>query len=697
MVNILDKLRRFSDLVGKTSGQNYFDLVVLALSDILDCNFVFIGKLDKHHTYAETLSLAANGKLAENFTYSLANTPCEDVSKDNICFHTSDVCAKFPKDTMLVDMGIESYFGMPLHDSQSRVFGILVALNFSTNTNNEELKILFEIASHRISAEIERRKKEETLHLFSSMFTSSAEAILVANKELEIIEVNDSFCDMFGLSRNDIVGKNPRVFSSGLHNREFYATFWAKIQQTGQWQGEITNRHANGRLLKQWVSVNQIKVGHSEVCRYTALYMDLTRLKTVEERNLYLLNTDPLSKLASKAALTERMQSSQTKWLLMVAIDGLRYLNEAYGFEVCDQLIRATGSLIQLLVHADLCAGVGPGKYAILFEDEVQLNSVASKLRSFFAVNQVTTDDISIYVSLSFSGSYGTTDLLRLASAALRESRELGKPSCVIYSDSEESQKVTRQHKYAEANNLLHRALNQHAVEPYFQGIRNNKTGEITHFEVLARINDNGVIIRPVGFLEAAQVSGLLPALSRAVISRAFDVMANHTYTFSINITEYDLNAQYLQAFLLGLCTQYRIKPERVVLEVLESISSSRKNTHIEQLKSLKQSGFKLAIDDFGAEYSNFERILDLEIDILKIDAKYIKCIDVDTKSYEIVKAIVFFCRNSGILSVAEFVNSPTIQQCVEELGINYSQGYLFSRPHPFENNNSDSDHTSLY
>lgn len=690
MENVLDKLRHFSDLVGKSSGQDYFDLVVLALSEILECNFVFIGKLDQQHAYAETLSLAANGQLAENFTYSLEHTPCEEVSKDNICLHTSDVCAKYPKDQMLVDMGIQSYFGMPLYDSQSRVFGLLVALNFSDKTTVDELKILFEIASHRISAELERRRREETLQLYTSMFKSSAEAILVANKDLEIIDVNESFCDMFGLTRNDIVGNNPRVFSSGLHDGEFYKAFWEQIHKTGQWQGEITNRHADGRLLKQWVSVNQIKVGHSEVFRYTALYMDLTRLKTVEERNLYLLNTDPLSKLSSKAALTERMQTHQPKWLLMVAIDGLRYLNEAYGFEICDQLIRVTGSLIQLLVHADICAGVGPGKYALLFEEEVELQAVASNLRSFFAVNQVTTEDISVYVSLSFSGSYGESELLRLASSALRESRELGKPSCVIYSDSEQSQKRTRHHEYAEANNLLHRALNNQSVEPYFQGIRNNKTGQISHYEVLARINDKGMIIRPAGFLEAAQVSGLLPALSRAVVSRAFEVMAQQPYSFSINITEYDLNAQYLQAFLLSLCIQHRMKPERVVLEVLESISSSRKNTHIEQLKSLKQAGFKLAIDDFGAEYSNFERILDLEIDILKIDAKYIRCIDIDSKSYEIVKAIVFFCRNSGILSVAEYVNSPAIQQCVEELGINYSQGYLFSRPHAFESGPKD-------
>ena len=119
-----------------------------------------------------------------------------------------------------------------------------------------------------------------------------------------------------------------------------------------------------------------------------------------------------------------------------------------------------------------------------------------------------------------------------------------------------------------------------------------------------------------------------------------------------------------------------------MILEILEGVSVSGKKNHINQLKAFKEMGLKLAIDDFGAEYSNFERLLELDVDFLKIDAKYIKNIDTDKKSYEIVKAIATFAKNLGIECGAEFVHSKEVQEKIEELGIEYSQGFYFDEPH---------------
>ena len=101
------------------------------------------------------------------------------------------------------------------------------------------------------------------------------------------------------------------------------------------------------------------------------------------------------------------------------------------------------------------------------------------------------------------------------------------------------------------------------------------------------------------------------------------------------------------------------------------------------ELQQLKQRGYRLAIDDFGTEYSNFERVLELDIDVLKIDSKYIRDIHHDRISYEIVRGIAFFARNTGIKTIAEFVHCAEVQAVVEALGIDESQGYLFSRPRP--------------
>lgn len=450
------------------------------------------------------------------------------------------------------------------------------------------------------------------------------------------------------------------------------------------WQGEIKNRHANGSVLEQWVSVNQVRDDNGHIHHYTAIYTDLTELNKTQAENLYLANTDPLSGLSSKSLLAEELKSPGMKSLLIVGIDGLRYLNDAYGFDVCDELIRSTARIIQSQVVADCYVGGGPGKFVLLFKRPVDLYEVADKLRMHFRHHQVSTADVSVFVSLSFGGARGRTDLLRLGVTALRQSRESGDLKCIVLEQDAIAAESQQHLLFVEANNIIHSAVNQQLIVPYFQGIHDNRLGVVTHYEALARIHYNDQVLTPYSFIDAAKVAGMLPLITRQMAQQAFKVMKYHGYTFSLNITEYDLNAQYLQRFLSELCQQHQIAPQRVILEVLEGISSSGKDSHLKQLKALKQAGFKLAIDDFGTEHSNFERVLDLEVDYLKIDARYIKQIHTDTKSYEIVKALSYFCRNSGIKCIAEFVHSVEVQQCLLSLGLDYSQGFLFSRPESF-------------
>ena len=231
-------------------------------------------------------------------------------------------------------------------------------------------------------------------------------------------------------------------------------------------------------------------------------------------------------------------------------------------------------------------------------------------------------------------------------------------------------------------NNCIYHAFENDLFVPYFQGIYNNEQNQITKYEALVRIKgDNGKIISPFEFLDVAKLSGLLPQLTRRMIEKTFAFMEDKSCDFSINITEDDLNSHYLLEFLQEKAKEYNIVPYRVTIEILEGISAKGQKNNIAQLKELKRHGYKLAIDDFGAEYSNFERVLALDVDYLKIDARYIKNIDKDKKSYEIVKAIVNFASNMYISTIAEFVHNEAVQKIVKELGITYSQGYYFSEP----------------
>ena len=285
-------------------------------------------------------------------------------------------------------------------------------------------------------------------------------------------------------------------------------------------------------------------------------------------------------------------------------------------------------------------------------------------------------------ISLNYGVAIKSENLLENAAFALKLSKEQGRNRYHIFDKESDRPSREKKNHFIKANALLHRALEERSFVTYVQGIHDNIVKKIQKYEVLVRIEQDGALVEPSFFLDAAKLSGILPEITRTVVRKSFEMMRSRSESFSINITEDDLSQDYLVDFFKSALMEFSIDPQRVILEILEGVSVSGKKNHIKQLKKLKKMGLKLAIDDFGAEYSNFERLLELDVDFLKIDAKYIKNIDRDAKSYEIVKAISAFAKKLGIECVAEFVHSKEVQQKVEELGIEYSQGFYFDKPH---------------
>ena len=149
----------------------------------------------------------------------------------------------------------------------------------------------------------------------------------------------------------------------------------------------------------------------------------------------------------------------------------------------------------------------------------------------------------------------------------------------------------------------------------------------------------------------------------------------------SINITRDDLEEDYLSQFLEHTLSKYNLKKEQITLEVLEEISVFGGNIIVEQLLALKKEGYKIALDDFGSENASFSRMLDLKIDILKIDGMFIKNIATHKNSELIVKGITHMAKLFNFEIIAEYVHNAEVLNILKELGIQYSQGYYFSPP----------------
>ena len=407
------------------------------------------------------------------------------------------------------------------------------------------------------------------------------------------------------------------------------------------------------------------------------------KIEEKTQKNLALIYTDSLTGCYKKSRLDKDLSQYEGSYIVMVDLRNFSKINEAYSFDVGDQVLKKLVQRMREVLRSDIYRIHADGfvffprslKQDIftlresLLHDPIQIESLALTLRLqlAFAVDIVRPNHT----------------VLRELSIAMKSAKKQPYRTFVAYKEQKPDQ------SFLMINAALHEALydkNGAEIIPYFQAIIDNHTGTVSHYETLTRLKISDKIIMPEHFMPVVQSSGYLHLLTRKMIRVAleqFSTFAGTMIGLSLNITEEDIYLQSFDNYLIEECTYWGIAPEQITLEVLESVTSLGAKRHIKHLNRLHEMGFKIAIDDFGVEYSNFERISTIQIDQLKIDGKYIQNLVDNPRDYAIVKAITEFAHSLGIKVVAEFVENEAIQVKVKELKIDYSQGYYFSKPQP--------------
>ena len=400
--------------------------------------------------------------------------------------------------------------------------------------------------------------------------------------------------------------------------------------------------------------------------------------KQIEEKTrlLYIDLTTGAYKKTKFDLDREKYLDSKT---VLLNIKNFSKLNAFYGFDTGDQILKICTTRIEKLLGKKIYRLNGDEFLFFSYKPKDEIKKLNNTFTT--APIKITKKDLSIQITFSFGVAPTKLDkLISKLSIAVHEAKKHPFSYFMYYREK------SLDTNFIKFNSLLYEAIYKEdgiRIVPYFQGLYDNEKKEIYKYEALARLQGKNEVYSPYFFIKVAQSSGFIHDVTKIMIEKSFSYLATlpEHIELSINITEHDLATKQLKEILIESLQKNQLNPQRITLEILEGITSNGTKNNIKQLNKLKKLGFKLAIDDFGVEYSNFERLTEIDIDFIKIDGKYIKSIDKNQKSLQITQAICNFAHAMGIKVVAEFVEDESIQKIVSDLGIEYSQGYYFSKP----------------
>ena len=436
---------------------------------------------------------------------------------------------------------------------------------------------------------------------------------------------------------------------------------------------------------KRYFSLQKISLTHNNTT--IIVLHDISR-EIEHKYELYkLLYTDDLTKFPNRAQLIEELQSSNLtlKAICLLNINSFKEVNDFYGHKVGDSVLVDVSKLIDEKLKIDLnhlkLYKFPSDNYCITNtkdsqEDFIELikNILESVYKKVFVYEQYEID-IRLTAGISFSNK---NNKLITADIALQSAKKEHKDYLVFYDELDKFREYENNMLWTKKLKL---AFINDNIKVYFQPIVNNKTLKVDKYECLVRLVDKDKkVIAPYFFLDISKKSNQYTKLTKIVLEKSFQEFEHLPFEFSVNISYEDIENPGFLDFIKELLIKYNVS-NRVVFEILEDESIKNYNLLISFVDQIKSLGCKVAIDDFGSGYSNFEHLLKMNIDYLKIDASLIKNIATNENSYKITKTIIEFAKNLNLKTIAEYVENEKIFNIVKELGADYSQGYFFSAP----------------
>jgi PAS domain S-box-containing protein len=649
-------------------------------------------KLERTISFSKTLNLLYVVKDKNNINNNINffqnyfnKVACVDKGIDALNFFQEEMYSIVITDIDLADInGFELI--KKLRDINKRIITII----YSENEDREsffktiELKIdgylmppfeenkFFEILFKVIEVCKEKSESKKLKHQYHELLNKNS-IISKTNKDGVITSVNDNFCKISEYSKEELIGKTHAIVRHPETPDAFYKDLWNTIKNKKiEWSGVIKNLSKTGKTYYIKTTIKPILDSNNEIVEYLSIRSNISTI------------------MSDKKHLIDKIEAKNLFLLILIQIEDFDILDKFYNLLTVDKLEKTFAfNMLSYLPNSyvfDNIYNIGNGRFALLadfFDYSSTDTNIKEYLETFIKNIRKSTlviDEIEYDLNIIVSYSFGKEHLYEDAKCGLDEA--INKKEMIKYANDSSIKEHIEAKKNMEIIKMVKIALDNYKIVSYFQPIINNKTKKLEKYESLVRlVDESGNVLSPLSFLDISKKGNYYNKITHRVLENSFKILEHISTKISINLSSLDIEKELTQTKLFELLDEYKDYASRIVFELLEDEHVKDFNVIKNFIKKVKALGVQIAIDDFGAGYSNFERLLEFDPDILKIDGSLVKNIVNDTYSRNVVETIVTFAKKQNIITIAEYVENEEIFNILNDLGVDYSQGYYFGEP----------------
>ncbi len=548
--------------------------------------------------------------------------------------------------------------------------------------------------------------KERSKDLTDFKYALDHAAIVAVTDEKGIIQyANDGFCKTSKFSREELIGGDHRLVSSGKHSKGFIRNMWKTLEKGEVWRGDYYNKAKDGSFY--WVDTTIVPFlnDKGKPYQYLAIRSNITTQKAAEEKIRLLAHYDELTHLPNRAFFNDRLDQAikQRTWgkkpfaVMFLDLDRFKLINDTLGHSAGDQLLQEVAKrLTGCLRPEDTVARMGGDEFTILLpiiakgEDAVLVAQkvVAALKKPIKVAQQELLVSVSIGISLYPEHGEDAETLLKNADAAMYRAKENGRGrynffASVINADGNSKIDMTAALSYA---------IEREELLLIYQPLIDLKQGNIIGMEALIRWNRGGSqLVSPAKFIPLAEETGLILPIGDWVLKTATSQLKSwqnagfRGLCLSVNVAAPQFQESDFVEGLEQIIKEASLDAKTLKLEMTESLLMKNQETVIARLKAIKKLDVLLSIDDFGTGYSSLSYLKRFPVDTLKIDQSFVKNIPEDPDDAAIAEMIITLAAQLRLEVVAEGIETKAQLDFLQSRGCQVGQGYLFSRPIPAE------------